>query len=125
MLTTTGIPNNLRPSPLPADQPGRHNRIRKDRIYPLNRRRRLRRPRLPPILPPPARRPSLRRGTWSASLYCAGRKLGSPCDQDGRKARAGAFVCAGYVWAFCFWDCVQREKGLRDLFEDGSSIGLG
>jgi hypothetical protein len=105
-LTNTGTPNNLRSRPLPPHKPGRDNRLHTNRINPLNRRRRLRRPRLPPLIPALARRPVLRRGTGSPGLGCAGWKLYPARDQDGGQAYSSCFVCAGYLWAFCFWVCV-------------------
>jgi hypothetical protein len=105
-LTNTGTTNNLRSRPLPPHKPGRDNRLHTNRIDPLDRRRRLRRPRLPPLIPAPARRPILRRGTGSSGLGRAGRKLYPARDQDGGQACSGCFVRAGYLWAFCFWVCV-------------------
>lgn len=105
-LTNPGITNKLRPSALPPNQRWRDNRLHTDWIHPLNRRRCIRRPRLPLRIPASARQPNLRRGTWAPGLGSARRKLDPACDQDGWKACSARFVGAGYLWAFCFWGCV-------------------
>lgn len=121
-LTNTGITNNLRSRSLRPHKPGRDNRLHTNRINPLNRRRRLRRPRLPPLIPAPARRPILRRGIGSLSLGRAGWKLYPARDQDGGQACSGCFVRAGYLWAFCFWACVQGEEGVRNQDWKGNEM---